>query len=552
MISIVDAYKNGLLHRANWWSNILSGIILAVVALPLSMAFAIASGAKPEQGLYTAIISAFIVGLFGGSRIQIAGPTGAFVVILANITAQYGIVGLQLASLMAGAILICMGLLRLGNVIKFIPDPVIVGFTSGIGVVIFVGQWKDFFGLSLSLPINANFYQKLFTLLKALIHLDPMTTALAVLSLILIIATPKIIKRIPGPLIALLVATILQSIFHFKSIATLGSVFGGIPQTLPKFQFPLTTVENFLNLIGAAFTVALLGAIESLLSATAADGMVGTRHNSNQELIGQGIANIFTPLFGGFAATGAIARTATNIRNGGNSPIAAIVHSAVLLIIIVLLAPLAFNVPLYCLAAILFVVSYNMSDFARFIHIVKSASHYDTVVLVATFLLTVFTNLVLAVNIGIVLAMLFFVRQMYQTTKIYAQPKETLQNEFAFLTANFFDDNVIYEIQGPLFFGVAKKMERALLSSNTLPKTIIFRLKDVPFMDSTGITTFNEIIQKFHKKNVEIYVCETNSLVAKKLADAKILTLVKNKNISLSFKECYTENFIISDNLPSA
>lgn len=287
MLAIVEAYKSGLLKPKNWLPNIVAGLIVAVVALPLAMAFAIASGVTPAQGLYTAIFAGFIVGVFGGSRIQIAGPTGAFIVILASITAHYGVAGLQLASLMAGFILIFMGIIKLGNVIKFIPDPVIVGFTSGIGVLIFVGEWKDFFGLSLKLPIDMHFYQKLWVLLQHLPELYLPTTALASLSLVLVLITPRIIKQIPGPLVAMVTATVLQTIFQFKGVATLGSTFGGIPQHLPSFQLPEISFSHMESLAGSALTIALLGAIESLLSATAADGMAKTRHNSNQELFGQ-------------------------------------------------------------------------------------------------------------------------------------------------------------------------------------------------------------------------------------------------------------------------
>lgn len=540
MIAIIEAYKNGLLKRQNLMRNILSGIIVGVVALPLAMAFAIASGASPEQGLYTAIVSALIVGLFGGSRIQIAGPTGAFVVILANITAHYGISGLQLASFMAGVILVGMGLLKLGNVIKFIPDPVIVGFTSGIGVIIFVGEWKDFFGLSLTQALDAPFYQKFGQLLQALPQLNWPTTLLALLTLAIMLLMSKFLKRIPAPLIALLVASILQWIFKFSSIATLGTTFGGISSHIPGVHFPTTSFSTCMDLIGAAFTIALLGAIESLLSATAADAMTGTRHRSNQELIGQGFANILTPLFGGFAATGAIARTATNVRNGGNSPVSAITHSVLLILIIAFLAPLAANIPLCCLAAILFVVAYNMSDIPHFIYLIKHAPRYDVIVMLTTFLLTIFTNLVLAVNIGVVLAMLFFVGRMSTTSTITAYSKEELQQALSSkVPFNGEKDILVYAIQGPLFFGVAEKMERALSATKTLPTIIIFRLHDVPFMDITGLEVFLEIIKKFHQQGTNVYICESNKRVEKKITAIGILKWVSNANVTLSLSECY-------------
>lgn len=538
MLAIAEAYRAGLLKTKNWWPNLIAGLIVAVVALPLAMAFAIASGVKPEQGLYTAVVAALIVGIFGGSRVQIAGPTGAFIVILANITAQYGVSGLQVASLMAGFILLLMGFMKLGSVIKFIPDPVIVGFTSGIGVIIFVGEWKDFFGLTIHLPLDAHFYQKIFELIKAFPHLNLITTALASLSLLLVLITPRFLKRVPSPLIAMLVVTALQAFFHFKNVATIGSTFGGIPQHLPHLQLPTITFDHSLDLIGPAFTIALLCAIESLLSATAADGMAGTRHNSNQELIGQGLANIFSPLLGGFAATGAIARTATNIRNGGNSPIAAIVHSIVLILILVFLAPLAADIPLCTLAAILFVVAYNMSDIPHFTRTVKHAPRYDVLILLVTFLLTVFTNLVVAVNVGVILAMLFFVRRMHQSVIIEQQKPEVLQAE---LSANGIPvlpkDMMVYTIQGPFFFGVAEKIEHALIATHMDPKVIIFRLKDVPFMDMTGLETFNELIEHYHKRGVEVYLCEANPNVERKLANVGILHWIAENRVFSNFAE---------------
>jgi SulP family sulfate permease len=538
MLAIIEAYRAGLLKPKNWLPNVIAGLIVGVVALPLAMAFAIASGAKPEQGLYTAIVAALFVGAFGGSRVQIAGPTGAFVVILASITAHYGISGLQIASLFAGFILLFMGITKLGNVIKYIPDPVIVGFTSGIGVIIFVGEWKDFFGLSVHLALDAHFHQKIWNLIKALPFLNLTTTAIAVLSLLLVILTPKFIKRIPGPLVAMIVATALQMFFHFKNVATLGSTFGGISKNLPQFHLPNITFNQALDLISPAFTIALLGAIESLLSATAADGMAGTRHNSNQELIGQGLANIVSPLFGGFAATGAIARTATNIRNGGNSPIAAIVHSLLLILVIVLLAPLAANIPLRTLAAILFVVAYNMSDVPHFIHMIKYAPRYDVFVLLVTFLLTIFINLVVAVNVGVILAMMFFIRRMNQSVTVEQQTHDGIQAE---LQSNGLTtlpaDTLVYTIQGPFFFGAAEKIERALAFTSVEPKIVIFRLKAVPFMDMTGLETFQELIEQYHKRGVKIYICEANVKVSQKLISLGILQWLAGQRIFTNLQE---------------
>ncbi|MFZ2314030.1 MAG: SulP family inorganic anion transporter [Gammaproteobacteria bacterium] len=531
MIVIIEAYRAGLLKFKNWLPNIVAGLIVGIVALPLAMAFAIASGVKPEQGLYTAIISALIVGIFGGSRVQIAGPTGAFIVILASITAQYGIDGLQIATLFAGFILLFMGIIKLGNVIKFIPDPVIVGFTSGIGVIIFVGEWKDFFGLPTHLPLNAHFHLKLLALIKELPNLDLATISLACLSLFLVGFSSKFLRRIPGPLVAMAVATTLQGVFQFKTVATIGSTFGGISQVLPQFHLPSIQLADALNLIGPAFTIALLGAIESLLSATAADGMSKTRHHSNQELIGQGLANIFSPLFGGFAATGAIARTATNIRNGGNSPIAAIVHSIFLILVIILLSPLAKDIPLCTLAAILFVVAYNMSDIPHFIHMTKHAPRYDLLVLFTTFFLTIFTNLVVAVNVGVILAMLLFIRRMSQFVAVEKQDHEVLNGELIAKGLTLPKDTIVYAIQGPFFFGVAEKIEHALAITHSDPKNIIFRLKDVPFIDITGLQTFSEVIEEFHKRGVTVYLCEANSKVTRKIINIGIVRWISGGRI---------------------
>lgn len=530
MLAIMDAYKSGLLRSSNWLPNIIAGLIVGVVALPLAMAFAIASGVKPEQGLYTAIIAAFIVAVCGGSRVQIAGPTGAFVVILSSITAKYGIDGLQTATLIAGCILIVMGLIKLGNVIKYIPDPVIVGFTAGIGCIIFVGEWKDFFGLSMHLATSAPFYEKLFAAFQALPYLNLTTTTLAIFSLGLMLITPKISKRLPGPLVAMLVLTSMQMLFHFKQVATIGTMFGGIPQQLPILQFPSLHLSRILELIGSGFTIALLGAIESLLSATAADGMAGTHHHSNQELIGQGIANIIAPLFGGFAATGAIARTATNVRNGGNCAISAVFHSVFLLLVIVFLAPLAIYIPLCTLAAILFVVAYNMSDLPHVIHMIKCAPRTDVFILLATFFLTVFTDLVVAVNVGVILAMLFFIRRMNETINIEEQSNEKLQSEFGDnQSINIPNETIVYTIQGPFFFGVAEKIEHTLAIANIDPKIIVFRLKDVPFMDMTGLETFKELIQQYRQRDIKIYICEANARVQEKLQHVGILNMIEEK-----------------------
>ena len=420
MIAIREAWQAGLLGREHWVRNLVAGFVVGVVALPLAMAFAIASGAKPEQGIYTAIIAGALVSLFGGSRLQIAGPTGAFIVILAGVTAKHGIDGLQIATFMAGAILLALGLTRMGGIIRFIPDPVITGFTAGIGVIIFVGQWRYFLGL----PVTGgeHFHEKVWALLQVMPAVHWPTALLAIASLAAVVFSSRIpgLKRVPGPLVALVLATAVQAYFLFPGVATIGTEFGGIPRGLPTLSMPEITLPRILELLGPAFTIAMLGAIESLLSAVVADGMAGTRHDSNQELVGQGIANLAVPLFGGFAATGAIARTATNVRNGGTSPLAGLFHVLTLVLVLLFLAPLAEYVPLAALAAVLFVVAWNMSEVRHFAGMVRRAPRADVAVLLITFLLTVFGDLVLAVNVGVIIAMFQFLRRMSSSVEVAA------------------------------------------------------------------------------------------------------------------------------------
>ena len=538
MIAIREAWKAGLLGPRHWARNLVAGVIVGVVALPLAMAFAIASGVKPEQGIYTAIVGGLLVSLFGGSRVQIAGPTGAFIVILAGVTAQYGVDGLQLATMMAGIILFLLGISRLGALIKFIPDPVILGFTAGIGVIIWVSQWKDFFGLPA--VQGEHFHQKLWHLLQTLPDLHLATTLLALLSLALLLWVPKIpaLKRLPAPLVAMVLATALQSLFQFQGVATIGSAFGGIPQGLPTLQLPDISLPRILDLIGPAFAIAMLGAIESLLSAVVADGMAGTRHDSNQELIGQGIANLATPLFGGFAATGAIARTATNIRNGGSSPLAGITHAVVLVLIILFLAPLAADIPLCALAAILFVVAYNMSELHHFKRMVQRAPRADVAILLCTFVLTVFSDLVIAVNIGVILAMLHFLRRMASSVEVQQVVGEDLENELRDKGCGHLPPGVlIYTIEGPLFFGAAETFERALAQTHSDPRLLIIRLKHVPFMDITGLQTLEEVIGQLHKRAIVVKLCEANLKVHTKLERVGILHAIGAQNYHRDLSE---------------
>ena len=553
MIAILEARRSGLLTWRALPGNLLAGTIVGVVAIPLAMAFAIASGARPEQGLYTAIVAGLCTALFGGTRLQISGPTGAFVAVLAVITAQHGIAGLQLATLMAGLILLAMGAARLGAVIKYIPDPVIVGFTSGIGVIIFVGQWQDFFGLQPA-ATGVHFHQRLMALLAALPTLHLTTALLGALALATLLLGTRYLRRLPAPLVAMALPTLLQWYFEFPGVATIGSKFGAIPRQLPWPALPTLDLGNVLTLIGPAFTIALLGAIESLLSATVADGMANTEHDPNQELIGQGIANIAAPLLGGFAATGDIARTATNILNGATSPVAGIVHSVLLVLVILVLAPVAAHVPLAALAAILFYVAWNMSDVRRFVHIVRTAPRPDVGILLLTFSLTVLTDLVVAVNVGVVLASLMFMRRMAQVVSVDIEHGgsvvlgESAGPALAALGAAaphspspalppLPRDVVVYRIDGPFFFGAAENLERTLRRSQNRVATVVLRMDRVPFIDSTGLAALDEIVADFRRDGTGVVFCGLRDNVRGKLERAGVLSAAGPDSVVGSIEE---------------
>ena len=538
MITILEAKRAGLFGKGSFLPNMVAGVIVGIVALPLAMAFAIASGAKPEQGIYTAIIGGFVVSVLGGSRVQIAGPTGAFVAILAGVTAKYGIEGLQLATLMAGLMLVGMGLNKMGAVIKFIPAPVIVGFTSGIAVIIFVGQWKDFLGLPA--VQGEQFHQKLLQLVAALPQFHLATTALGVMSLLLVLYSSRLrgMSKVPGPLTAMVAATLLQSIFNFQGVATIGSAFGGIPTGLPAFAMPSFTLAQVVQLMGPAFTIAILGAIESLLSATVADGMAGTKHDSNQELVGQGLANAVIPLFGGFAATGAIARTATSIRNGGTSPLAGITHTAALVLVLLFLAPLASNIPLTALAAILFVVAYNMGEARHFSRLVARAPRADVAILGVTFVLTIFADLVVAVSIGVIMAFMQLLRRMTETFEVQTLGNEDLKAELqAFGMPALPRDCLVYEIDGPFFFAAVESFETAIKSTGGNPKILILRLRRVPFIDSTGLQSLLQVVQDMHRRGVQIWLCEANHRVKAKLLKYGVLDKLAAQDYADKFSE---------------
>lgn len=506
MIALLEASRAGLLQPRQWAPNVVAGVIVGVVALPLALAFAIASGVRPEQGLYTSIIAGLIVSAFGGTRMQIAGPTGAFIVILAGVVAGFGVDGLLLATIMAGIMLVALGFARFGAVIRFIPAPVIVGFTAGIGVIIWVGEWHDFFGLPKT--GGAHFHDKLWHLLQVLPRLDPATTALALLSLLLVVFGPRApgLRRVPGPVIALVVATALQAAFALPSVATIGSTFGAIPVGLPPLMLPEVSLDRLIALLPSAFTIAMLGAIESLLSAVVADSMAGTKHNSNQELIGQGIANVIAPFFGGIAATGAIARTATNVRNGATGPLAGIVHSLTLVVVLLVAAPLAGRIPLAALAAILFVVAWNMSDARGFVRMARTAPTADAAILLITFALTVLTDLVIAVNIGVILAMLQFLRRMASSVEVRATRPDGVP-----------DGIMVFSIDGPFFFGAVDSLDRALAHAHAGARAVVLRLGRVPFIDVTGLDSLGQAMRSLERRGVPVLMCEANGRVLRKL-----------------------------------
>lgn len=536
MFAIQKAYLDGSLGKGKWLNNIIAGLVVGVVALPLAMAFAIASGVTPQAGIYTAIIAGIFVSLFGGSPVQIAGPTGAFIVLLSSIVVNYGFDGLQIATMMAGVMLILMSIAKLGTVIRFIPTPVIMGFTAGIGVTIWVGQWPYFFGFP-QLPYMAHFHEKLWAMIQSLPYSDLPTLGIALLSLILLLVLPKIpfINKVPAPIVAMIIATVIQAIYQFPTVLTIGSAFGGIPQGLPEFSIPSLSLDKILTLIGPAFTIAMLGAIESLLSAVVADGMSGTKHESNTELFGQGLANIFAPLFGGIASTGAIARTATNIRQGGNSPIAGIVHAITLSAILLFLAPYAIYIPLASMAAILFVVSYNMSDAPRFIRMLILAPRPDQMILLLTFFLTIFTDLVVAVNVGVVLAVLQFMRKMVSTIDVHeascAELSEQIKHEIT-----LHPGIMVYTVEGPLFFGAISAFDRALNSIHKDPKYLIIRFVKVPFVDLTGLRILRGIIEELQKRDIEVLLSDVSYDIRREMYKSDFLDVLGRHHMYRQFE----------------
>ena len=493
-------------------ADLMAGLIVGIVALPLAIAFGIASGVSPSQGILTAIIGGFIVSALGGSRVQIGGPTGAFIVIIYGIVSNpnLGLPGLMLATMLAGVFLILLGVCRLGTIIKFIPYPIVVGFTSGIAVTIFTTQIKDLFGLQTE-KLPGDFLSKWGIYFQHFDTLDWVTTAVGILSIVIIALTPKVSKKIPGSLVAIILMTVgvyfLNAHTNFH-VTTIGDQFGEIKASIPSLQVPNLSWENVKGLFPTAMVIAVLGAIESLLSATVADGVCGDHHNSNQELIGQGVANICTPLFGGIPCTGAIARTMTNINNGGRTPVAGIVHAIVLLVIFLVLMPLAAYIPMSCLAGVLVIVSYNMSGWRTFMQLMKNPKS-DVIVLLITFFLTVVFDLTIAIEVGLLIACLLFMKRMAESTQIKVIADEIDPNDET--DAEVHEEHLIipkgvevYEINGPYFFGIANKFEELMAAMENHPKVRVIRMRRVPFIDSTGIHNLQNLCEMSHREGTHI------------------------------------------------
>ncbi|MCP9610475.1 SulP family inorganic anion transporter [Coprobacter tertius] len=502
--------------KEKFMADLMAGVIVGIVALPLAIAFGIASGVSPEKGLITAIIGGFLVSFLGGSNVQIGGPTGAFIVIVYGIIQNYGLEGLAIATFMAGLILVLMGCFRLGTIIKFIPYPIVVGFTSGIALTIFTTQIKDLFGLTME-NVPADFLSKWVAYFQSFDTINGLSLLVGVASIFIIVFTPRISKKLPGSLLAIVVMTVfayvLREHFGIASIETIGDRFGNLNSDIPQPAGLKINMDTINQLLPPAFTIAILGAIESLLSATVADGVTGDKHNSNTELIGQGIANIAVPFFGGIPVTGAIARTMTNINNGGRTPVAGIIHAAVLLLIFLVLMPLIKLVPMSCLAGVLIIVSYNMSGWRTVRSLLKTPKS-DVAVLVTTFVLTVVFNLTIAIEIGLLLAVLLFLKRVSENVQVsvlrdeldIAQGTETSHHE----TLDIAKGIEVYEIDGPFFFGVATKFDEVMRSMRDRPLVRIIRMRKVPFIDSTGLHNLEILVESSHKEGIRVILSGVN------------------------------------------
>ena len=525
--------------KENFMADLMAGIIVGIVALPLAIAFGIASGVSPEKGIITAIVAGFIISLLGGSKVQIGGPTGAFIVIIYGIIQEYGISGLTVATLMAGVLLILLGVFKLGAVIKFIPYPIIVGFTSGIALTIFTTQIADIFGLQFGgEKVPGDFIGKWLLYFKHFDTVNWWNAIVSFVSVFIIAITPKFSKKIPGSLVAIVVVTVAVYLMKMYGgitcIDTIGDRFT-IQSQLPDAVVPDLNWEAIKNLFPVAITIAVLGAIESLLSAAVADGVIGDRHDSNTELIAQGVANVVTPIFGGIPATGAIARTMTNINNGGKSPIAGIIHAVVLLLILLLLMPLAQYIPMACLAGVLVIVSYNMSGWRTFKGLLKSPKS-DVVVLLMTFFLTVIFDLTFAIEVGLVIACVLFMRRVMETTEISVIKDEIDPSKESDMEVH--EENLIvpegvevYEINGPYFFGIATKFEEIMANMGECPKVRIIRMRKVPFIDSTGVHNLSSLCEMSQKDNIQIVLSGVNEKVHKVLQKSGFNALLGEDNI---------------------
>ncbi len=522
--------------RKSFLADLVSGLTVGVIALPLAIGFGIASGVTPTQGLWTAIVAGFLISLLGGSRLQIGGPTGAFVPVLALIVAQHGYQGLALATVMAGVMLVLLGALKLGTLIKFIPYPVTAGFTSGIAVIIFMGQVNEFLGLGLKMPEHVP--QQIESLVTHLGQLNLYAFGLGALTLAIIFGFPRLTKKIPPSIVAVLVCTLLAHWLHLP-VNTIQSKFGTIPSGWPGWHIPPFSLDLMRELMGPAFTIAALGAIESLLSAMVADGMADTRHDSNQELIGQGIANIVTPFIGGIAATGAIARTAANIRNGARSPVSGMVHAAVLLVVALCLAPMAGHIPLACLSGVLISVALRMAEWDTFPEIWRS-TRSDFVVLMTAFLLTVIFDLTIGVGVGLVMAAVLFVRRMEEISHINLITADTdneVSGSNSLIGKEVPEGVVLYRIEGPFFFAAAEKLESALRGSGGKPRAVILRMRNVPAIDASGLHAFEVAIEKLERDSVKIVLSGVQPQPMKVMTQSKLVDEIGIENFCADIDE---------------
>jgi SulP family sulfate permease len=516
--------------------DVMSGLIVGIVALPLAIAFAIASGVSPEKGIITAIIAGIIISTLGGSRVQIGGPTGAFIVIVYGIVQEFGINGLTIATFMAGFIMIGFGLMRLGNLLKFIPYSLIVGFTSGIALIIFSSQINDFFGLHIT-KVPADFIDKWVVYFENFDNINWYAIVIAALTVIITLYFQRLIKQIPGSIIAIILATVAVNIFDIP-VDTIESNFGNIPNNFNLPQLPSIDYKTVKSLIAPAFAIALLGSIESLLSAVVSDSMIGGKHRSNIELIAQGAANIMSSLFGGIPATGAIARTATNVKNGGRTPIAGIIHALVLLSIMLLFAPYAKLIPLSCLAGILMVVAYHMSEWRQFKSILKG-NRMDIIILLTTFFLTVIFDLVIAIEIGIVLSSFMFMKRMSESVLVENISTDTVNGE------HLFDEELLdlpknvllYEINGPLFFGAARQFQETITNTHLQPKVIIIRMRYVPLIDVTGYQSLKEIIKSYHIRGIKVILSGIQETLQKDFEKNDMYSVLNSQFIVSDIKE---------------